>query len=157
MGARTGLAKIYIEGTKKTPDIDFNNVSGELILAGKSFPENTATVYEPLLKWIEEYIKNPRSQTNLRLNFEYFNTSTSIWIAKIIGTLSKIEKQDASVVIHLYFDAEDDCSFEEADLAVLLESLGVKTSGNKVSICVKIHKVDSEGLPTGDSAIVFCA
>ena len=74
---------ILIEGNRRNPHIDFNRYTGELILSGKSIPENAAKVYEPLLLWIEEYIQSPRPTTNLRLNLEYFNTATSIWLASM--------------------------------------------------------------------------
>ena len=87
------MNNILIEPTDKTPLIDFNQVTGELILSGRSIPENAAKIYEPLLNWTFEYVNNAKTNTNLRLNFEYFNTSTSLWITKIINALCSIKNQ----------------------------------------------------------------
>ena len=72
------LTNFSIDATTKTPQIDFNNFTGELILSGKSIPENAAKLYEPALEWINKYIINSKPVTNLRLNLEYFNTASSI-------------------------------------------------------------------------------
>ena len=46
------LKNLYIEPTAKTPQIDLNHLTGELILSGKSIPENAAVLYENVLKWV---------------------------------------------------------------------------------------------------------
>jgi hypothetical protein len=45
---------LILEQTPKTPQIDLNHLSGELIFSGKSIPENAAKVYEPLLNWVTD-------------------------------------------------------------------------------------------------------
>ena len=57
------LTKLYIEATQKTPNIDFNSITGELILSGKSIPENAALVYERVLKWVGAYINHRQPHT----------------------------------------------------------------------------------------------
>jgi len=76
------IKNIFQDSTEKAPQVDFNYLTGELILAGKSIPENATELYEPIYSWINDYIKNARPTTNLRLNLEYFNTASSIWLAK---------------------------------------------------------------------------
>jgi hypothetical protein len=110
------LQDIIIEPTVKTPQIDLNHLTGELILSGKSIPENAGETYEPVLKWVNDYIKNARNTTNLRLNLEYFNTASSIWIAKIAKSLSRIKNPDYVLFIHLYFPVEEFDNMEEEDL-----------------------------------------
>jgi hypothetical protein len=65
------LKTIYIESGQKTPQIDLNHLTGELIFSGKSILENPAKLYEGILEWVQEYINTPRQTTNLRLNIEY--------------------------------------------------------------------------------------
>jgi hypothetical protein len=108
------IKDIIIEETKKTPKISFNHLSGELILSGRSYPENGVKVFEPLLDWINEYIKSPQKITNLHLKLEYFNSTTVLYISKMIKCLGKIDQKDACLYIHLYFD-NDDLDIREAD------------------------------------------
>jgi hypothetical protein len=107
------LSTIFYKATDKTPMVDFNHLTGDLILSGRSTPENAARIYEPLLTWTNSYITNSRPKTNLRLNLEYFNTSSLLWISKIIKTLCKINNQESLLLIHLYFNIEDFESMEE--------------------------------------------
>ncbi|MCJ7449260.1 MAG: DUF1987 domain-containing protein [Bacteroidales bacterium] len=106
---------LIIEQTSKTPQIDFNQLSGELILAGRSIPENAAKLYEPVFNWAKEYILHSRPVTNLRLNLEYFNTASSIWISKILKVLTQINNPDYVLNVHLYLPLEEYDEMNELD------------------------------------------
>jgi hypothetical protein len=109
------ITSLIIEQTPKTPQIDLNHLSGELILSGKSIPENAAKVYEPVLNWVNEYILQAKPSTNLRLSLEYFNTSSSIWISKILKALTQINNPDYILVVHLYLPLEEYEDINELD------------------------------------------
>jgi len=135
------LKSLFIEPTQKTPQIDLNHLTGELIFHGKSIPENAAKVYEPILRWVTEYCLKARPTTNMRLNLEYFNTASSIWLAKILKVLIKIDKPDYVLIIHLYLpieEYEEMSDFEDIKDAFLpiadifagaIPSLGIKLYG----------------------------
>ena len=101
------MTELIIEQTPKTPQIDLNQFTGDIIFFGKSIPENAAKVYEPVLNWVKEYILNANPTTNLRLNLEYYNTATSIWLTKIIKELIRINNPDFTLIMHLYLPVED--------------------------------------------------
>ena len=103
---------LIIEGTAKTPQIELNNLTGDLIFSGKSIPENAAKVYETVLSWATQYIQKARPVTNLRLNLEYFNTSSLLWLTKIIKVLIQINEPDYVLIVNLYMTVEE---FEEID------------------------------------------
>ena len=147
------IKNIFIDKTAKTPQVDFNQLTGELILFGKSIPENAAKVYEPLLAWINDYIKSPRHTTNLRLNLEYFNTSSSIWLAKMVNALSKISEDDYVLFIHLYFDIEDFESMDMEELKNIVGQLVDNISEGKISIGVKTYGTDVNGKIVKESTI----
>jgi len=106
---------LIIEQTSKTPLIDFNHLSGELILSGRSIPENAAKLYEPVFNWVKDYILKARRVTNIRLNLEYFNTASSIWISKILKSLTKINDPDYVLNVHLYLPLEEYDEMNELD------------------------------------------
>ena len=139
------LKNIYIEATAKTPQIDLNHLTGEFIFAGKSIPENPAKIYDSILEWMKEYIKNPRQTTNLRLNIEYFNTASIIWIAKIVKALCSMKEPENTLIIHLYFDIEEFDSMEIEDvkeaLSPVLDMVGTPT----ISLGIKIYGTDDKG------------
>lgn len=138
------LKSLSIEGTGKTPQIEFNHLTGGLILSGRSIPENATRTYEPLLVWIKSYIKSPHHTTNLHLNLEYFNVSSLRWIAKMIRGLSKIEQKDASLFIHLYFDIEEYGSNDAAELKEILSFLIINCKVN-IRIGIKTYGTSEDG------------
>jgi hypothetical protein len=147
------IKNIFIEKTARTPQVDFNQLTGDLILFGKSIPENAAKVYEPLLEWINDYIKSPRQTTNLRLNLEYFNTSSSIWLAKMVNALSKISEDDYVLFIHLYLDIEDFESMDLEELKNIIGQLVDNISEVKISIGIKTYGTGPNGEIIKESTI----
>jgi hypothetical protein len=137
---------LLIEQTPKTPQIDLNQLTGELIFSGKSIPENAAKVYEPVFKWVTEYIMHARPTSNLRLNLEYFNTASSIWLAKILKVLIRISEPDYVLIIHLYLpldEFEEMKEFEDIkDAFVPLTDIFI---GASLSIGIKLYGVDDKG------------
>ncbi len=107
--------RLFIEQTIRTPEIDLNHLSGELIISGKSIPENAAKIYEPVFNWINKYILQARPLTNLRLNLEYFNTSSLIWISQILKSLTQINNPDYLLFVHLYIPVEEYNEINEFD------------------------------------------
>ncbi len=139
------LKNLFIEPTAKTPQVDLNYPSGELIMSGKSISEKVETLYEPVLDWVAEYIKNPRPTTNLRLNLEYFNTASAIWLSKIVQTLSTIKDSEYTLMIHLYFNIDDYNNMKTDDLKdelhPIIHMIGIPT----VSLGIKIYGTGEKG------------
>jgi hypothetical protein len=101
------INELIIEGTPKTPHIDLNHLTGNLILSGKSIPENAAKVYEPVLNWVSKYVLEANPITNFRFALDYYNTSTTLWVTKILKELIKIKEPDYALIVHLYLPIED--------------------------------------------------
>jgi hypothetical protein len=149
------IENLFIEPTAKTPQIDLNHLSGELIFSGKSIPENAAKLYENVLKWVQDYTMNPKHTTNLRINLEYFNTSSHIWIAKIVRALCSMKEADNIVMIHLYFDIEDFDNMDDEDhkdaLSPIIDMVGSPT----ISVGIKIYGTDENGKVMKESIVLI--
>jgi hypothetical protein len=143
---------IFIESTDKSPMIDFNRSTGDLILSGRSIPENAAKIYEPLLKWTLEYINRARPTTNFRINLEYFNTSTSIWITKLIKALCGIDGKEYILFIHIYFNIEDFESIEDVKEDII-QLTNVFITNETLSVGYKVYGIDDEGKILKESLI----
>lgn len=150
-----GINNIFIEGTLKTPQVDFNHLTGNMILSGRSIPENAAKIYEPLLLWINEYSNSPRKVTNFRLRLDYFNSATTIWIAKLVKGICKIEQEDCILYIHIYFDLEDYIELDEEDIKLSIGSLIDNIGEVKISIGVKIYGTDDNRKIVKESTILI--
>lgn len=73
-----------------TPGINFDPSANCFKISGRSYPEDAAAVYEPVLDWLQEYVKSPNLQTNLSVTLDYFNSATSKQLYKIFSLLEEI-------------------------------------------------------------------
>lgn len=149
------LKELFIESGAKTPQIDLNPFNGELIFAGKSIPENASVLYENVFKWVQDYIKKPRSNTNLRLNLEYFNSASSIWLARIVKALCSVKKSGYTLMIHLYFDIEDFESMNQEDLKDALSPIMDMIGPPSISVGIKIYGTDNQGHVLKDATVLI--
>ncbi|MCX6325841.1 MAG: SiaC family regulatory phosphoprotein [Bacteroidia bacterium] len=149
------LKSLFIEPTATTPQIDLNQLTGELIFSGRSIPENAADLYENVLDWVLEYKKNPRNTTNLRFNLEYFNTASTIWLAKIIKALCSIKDSEYTLLIHLYFNIEEFDNMEAEDIKDVLSPIIDIISTPTISLGIKIYGTDKKGEILKESMVLI--
>lgn len=146
---------LKIEGSKKTPEINLNPKTGLFLLKGKSIPENATRIYEPIVKWLKGYIECAVEETNLHLNLEYFNTASSIWIAKMIKVLSQINDRKKLLLVHLYFDIEDFEDMEDEDIKEAIIPATNVLAETKVNIGVKIYGSNCDGIILNEKMVLF--
>ncbi len=85
------MKRIFIEGTRQTPYIEFD-LNGHFKIKGRSIHENPSAFFDPLIVWVKEYIKKPQETTLLNIELEYFNSSSSRYILLILQHLTEIKK-----------------------------------------------------------------
>jgi len=140
------LEDLNINATAKTPKIEFSSLTGELSFTGISIPENSAKLYEGVLKWVSDYVEQPNQLTNFRLNLEYFNTSSIMWIARMVKVLSSIKKIDATLIIHLYYDIHEFETMDSEELADAIYPItNMVVEEPTINIGIKIYGIDTEG------------
>jgi|SRR5690606_20733584 len=102
------MDNFYLEPTPKTPKISFNIEDGSFIISGRSIPENSIEFYRPVLEWLEDYVNEPKGETNLDVRLEYFNTSSSKCLVEIFRKLEKLKKKGKEAGIRWYYEEEDE-------------------------------------------------
>lgn len=107
------METITIESTAKTPSILFDAAKGLLEIKGRSIPENSVEFYRPMMEWLEKYTGSPSPKTNVNIQLEYFNTSSSKCILDIFKKLEDIHKKGNEIVINWFYE-EDDEDMQEA-------------------------------------------
>lgn len=107
------MEKLVIEGSAKTPSVDFNSETGVLLLKGRSIPENSIEFYKPLNDWLETYAKSPCNATTVDVRLEYFNTSSSKCILDFFKRLEVVKNGGNNVSVNWYFETDDE-DMEEA-------------------------------------------
>jgi len=109
------METILIEGTTKTPAITFDSVKGFLEIKGRSIPENSFEFYKPLVDWLEKYADKPQTSTNVNIQLEYFNTSSSKCILDVFKKLEAIKKGGSNVLINWYYEEDDEDMLEAGE------------------------------------------
>lgn len=109
------MENIIIEGTPKTPTVDFDKITGVLTIKGRSIPENSIDFYKPLVDWIEKYSETPKELTVLNMQLEYFNTSSSKCILDVFKRLERIKKEGKEVQIKWHYEEDDEDMLEAGE------------------------------------------
>jgi hypothetical protein len=109
------MESIFIEGTLKTPMVKFDGKTGIVEIKGRSIPENSIEFYKPLVDWLEEYAKKPLDKTQVNVQLEYFNTSSSKCILDVFKKLEAIHKAKHEVVINWYYEEDDEDMLEAGE------------------------------------------
>jgi hypothetical protein len=107
------MKSISMEGTPKTPTVRFDAEHGLIEIKGRSIPENSVEFYKPLVDWLEDYSKSPAGKTEVNIQLEYFNTSSSKCILDVFKKLETIHKNKNEVVVRWFYE-EDDEDMREA-------------------------------------------
>jgi len=150
------LTDLLIEKTSKTPRIELKYSSGEISLTGRSLPENATRVYEPVLNWVSNYVIQPQPVTNLRLNVEYFNTSSSLWISKIVKTLTRINNPDYRLMVHIYIPLEEyDDMKQSADIHDSFTPITDILQDSIPEVSLKLYATDDASTVIRDALVLF--
>jgi hypothetical protein len=108
------METLYIEGTKKTPEIDFK-ADGHLKLKGRSIPEDPSKFYDILSNWILDYCKNPVINTFVTIELEYFNSGTSKALLHLLRILVNLKNVGNNLKIIWCYESGDDDIFERGE------------------------------------------
>lgn len=106
------MEDIRIQGTPKTPTVNFISSEGLLEIKGRSIPENSIEFYKPLIDWIESYAQQPNDASNVNIQLEYFNTSSSKCILDLFKKLEAINK---TITINWYYEEDDEDILEAGE------------------------------------------
>lgn len=109
------MENIKIEGTPKTPSVEFNKDTGILVIRGRSIPENSIDFYKPLVEWIDSYVVQPAENTTLHMQLEYFNTSSSKCILDVFKKFEEIKKTGRQVVVKWHYEEDDEDMLEAGE------------------------------------------
>ena len=109
------MEPISIEGTPKTPSVKFDAEKGIIEIKGRSIPENSIEFYKPLVDWLEDYANGALDKTEVNVQLEYFNTSSSKCILDVFKKLEAIHKAKKEVVTNWYYEEDDEDMLEAGE------------------------------------------
>ena len=89
------------------PTINFDAKTGEMLIAGESYLEDTVKFYEPILQWIKDFSANTKNSIKLDIKLKYFNTSSSRSILDILYLLREFEEKGGKITINWFIKPID--------------------------------------------------
>ena len=104
---------LSIEATEKTPKVEFNNTSNELLLEGICIPELTHEFFKPVINFIHQTEESPLKQFTLTVKLHFFNTGSARYILELMKTVQKLKQKGTDVKFKWFYN-EDDEDIEEA-------------------------------------------
>lgn len=109
------MEPLKIDGTPKTPTVKFDAAAGSIEIKGRSIPENSIEFYKPMIDWLEGYMNQPAALTNVVVQLEYFNTSSSKCILDVFKKLEMLYKAGNEVVISWFYEEDDEDMLEAGE------------------------------------------
>lgn len=120
------MEKIIIEGTSKTPTVLTDAEQGIIEIKGRSNPENSIQFYRPLIKWVEEYSKNPLEKTIINIQLELFNTSSSKCILDLFKKLEILHKRNHNVEVNWHYETDDEDIMEAGEVYRTMTNIPIR-------------------------------
>ncbi|MDU2064082.1 MAG: DUF1987 domain-containing protein [Sporomusaceae bacterium] len=111
------MEELYVEQTKSTPKIYFDQEKSLLRIEGQSYPENAFKFYEPIFKWLENYLSTSQEQMVLEIYFHmpYINTSSAKCIMMLLDKMEAAHEAGGKVLVKWYYDQDNDTALECAE------------------------------------------
>ena len=127
---------ILIDKTTDCPYVNFSE-QGLLEIEGRSITEDVFSFWQPLVDWIEQYIKAPAELTKVIIFLEYTNSSSNKYLSEIMKQLDTCASNGNKVEVVWKYEEDDE------SILMLGEDLD-----SLVSMSLKFEKVEMEKLKT---------
>jgi len=123
------MEDLNIPGGQSVPGIQADVARGILAMQGDSYPENPFELFNPVIRWVEDYIDHETRPLALELELLYLNTSSIRAMMEIFDMLEAAHRQGRTVGVNWYYDRnnervaelaeefKEDCTFPFAILA----------------------------------------
>ena len=109
------MKSIRTDQTKNSPEVLLDASGGIIRIKGRSILENAAEFYEPILEWIDEYVRNPASLTCIDIDLEYFNSATAKFLITLIQRVSSVTFRNARFKVNWYYEDGDEDILERGE------------------------------------------
>ncbi|GEM_PF-131465 len=105
---------LSLSATEKTPAVEIKPSEGFIFITGCSIPENADRFFTPVQDVVEQYAASPHVTTTVRINLNYFNSSTSKYLLDMLKRLEDLHVSGRSNVLLEWFFQEGDLDMKEA-------------------------------------------
>ena len=100
------MESLIIEAEQDTPSVIFDKGTNTFMIANRSYPEDAIEFYRPVLGWLRNYLNEPNQKTVFDFKLDYFNTTSSKQIFKMMLLLEQLSRTH-EVIIRWHFKKYD--------------------------------------------------
>ena len=97
-----------LDMTEVTPQILFDVNKGDFSFTGILMPEDAFGFFAPLFDCIKIYFENPKPETKLEVNLEYFNTFSSRILYRFMKEFVNNQSEKTNITIVWKYESDDE-------------------------------------------------
>lgn len=99
----------HINGTGRSPEIDFNFRENRFLISGESYPEEGADFFNPLLMALATHFQGLKGGI-VAFDFQmiYYNSVTARFLIQLFGLLESTARRGVQVEVYWHHAADDD-------------------------------------------------
>jgi hypothetical protein len=106
------MERLYLEGNDLLPKIVLDKQLDFFEISGISSHRDVSLYFEKVLKWFDNYLREPLKKTTVHFNIEYYNPESSFLIFKIMQKLQYLKDYGNDVHVRWYYDKDNDSILE---------------------------------------------
>ncbi len=98
------MNRYFVEGNKQEPYVELDGEKGVFVFRGRSIISNPIEFFSPIIQWLKEYSENPQEKTLVRMEMDYFNSSSFKALIDVFKVLKPLENAGLEVKWYAYRD-----------------------------------------------------
>lgn len=102
------MDSLIITPNKDTPFVSFDTDNNVFDISGESYPVSPNEFYEPILRWLHEYLSINTNPITVNIQLYYFNTATYSPLCEILKMLERFQAGRGFKVTINWFASKDD-------------------------------------------------
>jgi hypothetical protein len=92
---------------EKKDNLGITCSTGKINMSGNSLLPNAQKFFQPVLDWVDEYVKDPKPKTEVTLKFNYVDTASVQAIYNVLRKFREIPDYGERVIINWHFEFDD--------------------------------------------------
>lgn len=108
------IDKLHILPTNKTPEF-LLDPAGIIKIKGRAIDEIRTGAPEQVMSWIDAYILNPASSTEVTIALEFLNSFNTIILTSDLKKIAQVTQQRKKLVIRWYYEEDDVDIYERGE------------------------------------------
>jgi len=106
---------LQTNATPNTPALSCDPAAGGISIAGESYPENAASLFQPLLDWVHGFLTQEghiHQPMVVDIDLKYFNSATSRILMQLFDLLDAAARDGRDVVVNWHHHAHNEMAEE---------------------------------------------